>query len=149
MFRNNRETDNIMKDQKDRSESIDTLIGEDSVLRGDLRFKSCLYVQGTVEGNIDTSDSSSGEFRLFQTGRLIGKVTAPHLIINGEVEGDLYATERIELQANARVTGNIYYKSIEMQLGAQVNGQLKFDEPGAPVSIAPEHGREKSGKKTG
>ena len=135
-----------MKDQKDQ---IDTLIGEESSVSGDIKFKSGLYVQGTVDGTIEAIDQKDGEFRLMKTGKIKGKVTAPFLVINGVVDGDLVATSKIELQANARITGNIYYQSIEMQLGAQVNGQLIHEEKQPHVSLASDNSGNKDSKKTG
>lgn len=149
MFKNNRESEKIMKDSKEFTEQIDTLIGQESVVTGDLRFKSGLYVQGTVDGTIEAVDSKDGEFRLLQTGRIKGKVTAPYLIINGIVEGDLVATGKIELQSNAQVTGNIYYESIEMHMGARVNGQLIHESKQSHVSLASDNSRDKEAKKTG
>ncbi len=135
-----------MKDQKDQ---IDTLIGEESSVTGDIRFKSGLYVQGSVDGTIEAIDQKDGEFRLMKTGKIKGKVTAPYLVINGVVDGDLVATSKIELQANARITGNIYYQSIEMQLGARVNGQLIHEEKQPHVSLASDNTSSKDSKKTG
>ncbi len=51
-------------------------------------------------------------------------------MINGQLKGDIVATERVELAAQARVDGNIFYKMLEMAAGAQVNGRIvREDEP--------------------
>jgi cytoskeletal protein CcmA (bactofilin family) len=57
-----------------------------------------------------------------------GEVRAPHVVINGNLKGDIIASERIELATQARVQGNIYYKLLEMAAGAQVNGQIVREE---------------------
>jgi cytoskeletal protein CcmA (bactofilin family) len=44
------------------------------------------------------------------------------------LKGDIVASERVELAAQARVHGNIYYKLLEMAAGAQVNGQIVREE---------------------
>jgi len=49
---------------------------------------------------------------------------APHVIINGRVDGDVFSSEHVELAANAVVNGTVHYKLIEMVMGAQVNGSL-------------------------
>lgn len=46
------------------------------------------------------------------------------LILNGTVVGDVYASERVELASQARVTGTVHYRLLEMAMGAEVNGQL-------------------------
>ena len=53
-----------------------------------------------------------------------GEIRVPNVVINGEIEGNVYAMARVELAAHARVKGNVYYQLIEMQLGAMVDGQL-------------------------
>ena len=84
-------------------------------------------------------------------GAVTGEIRVPNVVINGQVEGNVYATTRVELAANARVKGNVYYQLIEMQLGAMVDGQLLHDqEPGAakvhpfPGENAGEGSRERS-----
>ena len=59
-----------------------------------------------------------------EKGRIEGDVRVPNLILNGAVQGDVYASERVELASHARVTGNVYYNLIEMAMGAEVNGNL-------------------------
>ncbi len=47
-------------------------------------------------------------------------------MLNGTIIGDVYAAQRITLSSKARVSGNVYYKLIEMTSGATVNGQLVY-----------------------
>jgi cytoskeletal protein CcmA (bactofilin family) len=53
-----------------------------------------------------------------------GNVTVPHIITNGTIKGNVRAAERIELQPKAEISGDVYYKVIEMSLGAVINGNL-------------------------
>jgi cytoskeletal protein CcmA (bactofilin family) len=53
-----------------------------------------------------------------------GNVTVPHIITNGSIKGNVRAAERIELQNKAEISGDVYYRVIEMALGAVVNGNL-------------------------
>ena len=55
---------------------------------------------------------------------VIGDVTVPHMVINGRIDGNVRATERIELQNKAEITGNVTYKVIEIAAGAAINGAL-------------------------
>ena len=61
-------------------------------------------------------------------GSVSGEIQVPNVVVNGRVEGNVYATNHMELARNAEVKGNVYYKLIEMQLGAMVDGQLVHDE---------------------
>lgn len=118
------------KNQARPTSSVDSLIGQRSVIRGDVEFSGGLHVDGQVHGSLNAAADSDGTLILSDKGRIDGEVRAPHVIINGEVNGDIYASERLELAAQARVTGNIHYKVLEMTAGAQVTGRLlRTDEP--------------------
>ena len=67
-----------------------------------------------------------------------GSVAVPNVVLNGTVKGDILAHDRVELGATARVTGNVYYALIEMEMGAEINGKL-IHEPrkGAPARQEP------------
>ena len=58
---------------------------------------------------------------------------APHIIVNGTVHGDVYASKHIELASNASIKGNVYYHLIEMAMGAEVKGNLVHHKE--PVSL--------------
>ena len=63
-----------------------------------------------------------------EEGCVAGEVRVPNVVINGMVEGNVYASHRVELAPQAKVKGNLYYKLIEMHLGAMVDGQLVHEE---------------------
>ena len=63
-----------------------------------------------------------------ETGSIEGDVRVPHVNLNGTVQGDVHAGERLQLSAKARVNGNVYYKLIEMASGATVNGQMVHED---------------------
>lgn len=107
-------------------DQIDTLIGERTTISGDLRFEGGLHVDGKIDGSVTCDTADAGLLIVSDLARIKGEVKAPHIVINGSVEGDLTVTKKLELQEKARVNGNVYYRSIEMSLGAQVNGQLYY-----------------------
>lgn len=110
--------------------SVDTLIGATTTIRGDLMFTGGLHVDGRIIGSVVAEPDSDALVMLSQKGTIEGEVRAPHVVINGQLKGDIVATERVELAAQARVDGNIYYKMLEMAAGAQVNGRIvREDEP--------------------
>lgn len=61
---------------------------------------------------------------LGERGTIEGDVKAPHVVLNGRVQGDVRAVESLDLAAQARVSGALYYVRLEMALGAEVNGKL-------------------------
>ena len=109
---------------------VDTLIGQRTTLRGDISFSGGLHIDGTVFGAVVAEAGAEAILVVSEKGIIEGEVRSPHVVINGTVRGDIVAAERIELATQARVNGNIYYKILEMQAGAQVNGQIvREDEP--------------------
>ncbi len=99
-----------------------TLIAAGTRIEGDIRFVGDLHLEGQVRGNIY---SEQGRICLAETGRIEGEVRAPHVVLNGAVNGNVVATERLDLKAQAVISGNVYYRLIEMAIGAQVNGSLE------------------------
>ncbi|WP_303908027.1 bactofilin family protein [Thiohalomonas denitrificans] len=107
-----------------KTAKIDTLIGQNSELHGDVVFRGGLHVDGTICGNVSADPDSGSVMSLSERGVVEGDIRVPNVVINGAVIGDVYVTEHIELAAQARITGNVYYKLIEMARGAEVNGSL-------------------------
>lgn len=110
--------------KRTRAVKIDTLIGQNTVLHGNVEFGGGLHVDGKVIGNVIAEKDSEAVLTLSEHGVIEGEVKVPHVVLNGSVLGDVYASEHIELAPQARVTGNVYYRLIEMAMGAEVNGSL-------------------------
>ena len=104
--------------------SVDTLIGPQVVLRGDVQFAGGLYLEGQVVGRALAEVGTEATITVAARGRVEGELHAPVIVINGFVKGDVHAFERLELGPEARVEGNLHYAVIEMAAGAAVTGQL-------------------------
>ena len=104
--------------------TIDTLVGVKSELKGDIVFSGGLRIDGKVRGNVTAKGESNSTLVLSENATITGNVTVPHIITNGTIKGNVRAAERIELQNKAEISGDVYYKVIEMALGAVVNGNL-------------------------
>ena len=122
--------------KKRKSAKIDSLIGQNTELKGDVSFSGGFHVDGKLKGNVSSSDPDS-LLTLSDQGVIEGEVRVPNIILNGTVIGDVHASERVELAANAKVVGNVYYNLIEMAMGAEVNGNLvhKVDAGGAIADV--------------
>lgn len=105
-----------------------TLIADNTLVKGDIEFDDQLFVNGAIEGNVFANAESNATLVLSDIGSVTGEIDVPYVVLNGTVNGNVRAGVRIELADQARVTGNVYYKLIEMQLGAKVDGQLVFAE---------------------
>lgn len=111
-----------------------TLISKSTEITGDLKFTGSLVVEGKVTGNIICEEGSAAKLQLFDTGVVCGEIRVPTVVINGKVQGDVFASEHVELASQAVVDGNVHYQLIEMVKGAQVNGNLVYAKtPGEPV----------------
>lgn len=110
--------------QRVTKESLETLIGANSEINGDLVFKGGLVIEGRVRGNLICREGDQGALTLSKDGVVEGNVEVAHQVLDGTVIGDVVATEYVALKEHARVTGNVRYNFLEMAVGAEVNGQL-------------------------
>lgn len=119
--------------KKSGTAKIDTLIGQNTEIIGDVRFKGGLHVDGIIRGNVIAGEDTDAMLMVSEHGRIEGEVRVPNVVLNGSVTGDVYVAERIELATQAKVTGNVYYNLIEMAMGAEVNGNLVHQVATAPA----------------
>lgn len=115
--------------------SIDCLIGAGTVIEGNIAFVGGLRVDGHVRGNVLAAEARPGTLVLSEQARIEGEIRVSHVVINGTVVGPVHAAEYVELQSKANVTGDVYYKTIEMQLGAVVQGRLVYQDEAKPEKI--------------
>jgi len=112
------------KKPKSASAKVDTIIGQQTRIEGDVHCSGGLHVDGRIKGNIIAADGSASVLTVSEHGDIEGDVRVPTVILNGTVTGDVHSEERIELAAKAKVNGNVYYNLIEMAMGSAVNGSL-------------------------
>ena len=103
---------------------IDCLIGAGTSIEGNIVFTGGLRIDGQVRGNIVAEEDKPGTLVISEHARVEGEIRVPHIVINGAVVGPVHSTEYVELQAKANVTGDVRYNTLEMQLGAVVEGRL-------------------------
>lgn len=113
-------------------ETVDTLIGVNSILQGDLEFTGGLRIDGHIKGHITALDANNGTLVLSEAGQVEGNINVPHVIVNGKVKGNINSSGHVELQNRCEVYGDVHYKAVEMELGASINGSLVCD-PGMPA----------------
>ncbi len=106
--------------------SIDTLIGADTRIDGNVFFSGGLRVDGAIKGDVTEPNASPSTLILSESGRIEGAVIASKVVINGKVIGSVKASQFVEMQAKSSITGDLYYKSLEMHTGAVVEGRLVY-----------------------
>lgn len=110
---------------------IDSLIGAGTVVHGDINFAGGLRIDGQVHGNVVAVDGEPGTLVISEQARVDGEIRVSHVVINGTVNGPVAANDYLELQAKSRITGDLTYKTLEMHVGAVVEGRLNHAEPGS------------------
>jgi cytoskeletal protein CcmA (bactofilin family) len=109
---------------KIRSSKIETLIGQSIELDGDLNFSGGLHLDGKINGNVSSEKGSNSVLVVSEQGQISGDVSVPYAVINGTINGNVYASEKLELSNKACITGNVHYNVLEMASGASVNGNM-------------------------
>lgn len=107
-----------------RADHADSLIGPNTEIQGDIRFTGDLVILGTVLGNVMSEVDTGCVVSLSESGRVEGEIRVPNVVINGTVIGNVFASEHLQLAGKARITGDVHYHLIEMEMGAEVNGSL-------------------------
>ena len=110
--------------------AIRTIIAIDTRVIGHIEFSGGFHIDGYVKGNMIAAEHEDATLSISEKGCVEGTIEAPQLLLNGTVKGDIRATERVELGPKARVIGNVKYKTLEMALGAEINGQLIHESVG-------------------
>ncbi|QNK03293.1 bactofilin family protein [Dyella telluris] len=111
-----------------------SLIARGTLIQGDVRFSGALHLDGQIVGSV-LAEEEGAVFTLSESGHVQGEIRVPHAIINGQVRGDIHATDRLELAAEARVVGDVHYRTLEMAAGAQVNGRMSHHSLEVPREL--------------
>jgi cytoskeletal protein CcmA (bactofilin family) len=107
---------------------IDSLIGAGTTVAGDVTFAGGLRVDGAIRGQVTAVDDQPATLVVSEQARIEGEVRVSHVVINGSVSGPVIARDYVELQAKARVNGDVTYRTLEMHVGAIVQGKLVHTE---------------------
>jgi cytoskeletal protein CcmA (bactofilin family) len=113
--------------KRKRTAKISTVVGQQTMITGDVVFSGGLHLDGRIKGNV-TGEGGASSLVVSHEGVIEGDVRVETLILDGTVVGDVYASKHAELATRARVSGTVYYHLLEMAMGAEVNGKLVHSE---------------------
>ena len=109
---------------------IATVFGKDTQFFGDLSFKKSLQINGAFEGEI-----SSGGFLVIGEGAVVkANINAKVVIVNGTVYGNIEAREKLEIQQNGKVFGNIRTAKLKIADGVIFEGNCEMIKPYEEIS---------------
>jgi cytoskeletal protein CcmA (bactofilin family) len=94
-------------------------IAQGTTIEGTVKVDSNIRLEGLIQGAV----TCGGRLVMSSTAKIIGDVICKNIISEGIVEGNIVAKEKIHLMPTSIVLGNIKYKSLQIDLGAVLNGQ--------------------------
>ena len=115
--------------------NIECLIGAGTTVEGNITFAGGLRVDGRVRGDVIAAEGQPGTLVLSEQAQIEGEIHVSHVVINGTVIGPVHAAEYVELQPKANVTGDVHYRTLEIQLGAVVQGRLVYQSDGKSENV--------------
>ena len=105
-------------------------IGRSVLIKGELSGSEDLYLDGTVEGSIELPGNN---LMVGHNGRVRAGIRARGIVIEGKVEGDIEASERVELRKTAVLTGSIVTQRVSIEDGAYFKGGVDVKRQAAPA----------------
>ena len=103
---------------------VETIIGENSVLRGTYTAKSGLRVDGEIHGNVTAEDG----IIIGEKGSVRGNLSGQSIVIGGKVKGNVTARQRVELQGTGQIIGNVATPVFSIEEGALFEGNCQMEE---------------------
>jgi cytoskeletal protein CcmA (bactofilin family) len=101
-----------------------SFINSDVQMLGDLSFSGDLHLSGKVTGNILAPSDSNASLYLQADSQVDGEIRVPNIVILGEVIGNIFAENNLEIANNAKITGDVHYIRLKIASGADINGKL-------------------------
>ncbi|RME67747.1 MAG: polymer-forming cytoskeletal family protein [Nitrospirae bacterium] len=116
-----------------RVDKVETIIGSNTRMKGEVELKGALRVDGVFEGNLHADSVVIGE-----KGRVKGELRASAVVIGGTVEGNVYASEYVEIKSKGRMIGDVTTKKLTIIEGGIFEGRSNMTKEGPKVQQAPQ-----------
>ena len=106
-------------------ENFETIIGSSLRVDGNILLRSSVRIDGVINGNILQEDGCEATVAIAKGATVTGDIRAKHVIVSGNLQGNIFSSDRVELLDTAFVRGDITYGSLGMQVGAKLEGKLR------------------------
>tara|TARA_B110000014_G_C19824453_1_gene427685 strand:+ start:200 stop:625 length:426 start_codon:yes stop_codon:yes gene_type:complete len=103
---------------------IHSLIGSDISITGDIFYDGTVHIEAKITGSLIANKDKKSKLYVNKSSIIHGNINATDVAVNGKIHGNVYAYDLLQLGSEAFVKGDIYYKAIEMEVGAKIDGRL-------------------------
>ena len=117
-------------------QSFDSIVGTATRIEGDLHVDESLRIDGRLNGNLEQTVGKARWIIIGPNGEIRGNIRAQNVSVSGKVFGNIFASGSTELMEGCEVRGNITHKSITVEPGAIVHGQLIASPDGIDAEAA-------------
>lgn len=118
-------------------------IGKSVVIKGELNGSEDLVIEGQVEGKIELRQNI---LTIGSNGRIKAQIFAKQVIVQGEVVGNMTASEKIDIRENGSVEGDIVSPKVAIAEGAHFRGSIDMQKLGAKPGATAADGKPADGK---
>lgn len=119
----------LKKSTEQTNIKVNSIIGSDMIVEGNIRAKETVRVEGYVNGNVETE----GALIISATGKVKGNIKGSSIVMGGVLEGDLVSSGKTELISTGKVIGNINTKSLIVDENAVFHGQCNMNTEEVPA----------------
>lgn len=114
----------LKKQTEQANAKINSIIGADMIIEGNIKAKDSIRVEGSVTGNVETE----GALIISASGKVKGNVKGNNIIVGGVLEGDLACGGKTEVVSTGKVIGNMHTRSLIVDENAVFQGQCVMNE---------------------
>lgn len=132
------ESETLARDIKEGT--LSGFVGGGTVVTGEANFKAMMRIDGHLSGRVS---STSGTLIVGNNGKVDANIEVAVAVIHGTINGDIIATQRLELGRTAKVNGNIQTPSLIIEQGAIFEGSCKMIQ----MTAAVDKGRKETARK--
>lgn len=118
----------------------ETIIAQGVRVEGDFRSQGDVIIDGEVAGSVETQSALT----VGETAKIHADVKAKSAVVAGEVVGNIFAAEMLELLATSHVKGDVVTSRISVAAGARINGKVSMEEGGGKIGKGEKQDEEES-----
>ena len=116
--------------QSDKNNNMSSILGPEIEVNGDLKIKGDILIYGTVLGNVECK----GKVHTSKGSLINGNVNSKSAYINGKIEGDLRAQDKVVLAKFSQLKGNLVSSTLTIEEGARFDGVCNMQNKSSSIN---------------